>query len=77
MSKVIEQSRPEATPIPGVAHSTWASATDGLSQISIWRQNLAPGAATPPHRHDCASPSPAGEPLSRTKRNGRWSWSKR
>ena len=53
MSKVIEQSRPEATPIPGVAHSTWASATDGLSQISIWRQNLAPGAATPPHRHDC------------------------
>jgi quercetin dioxygenase-like cupin family protein len=53
MSKVIEQTRPEPTPIPGVAHSTWASATDGLSQLSIWRQDLAPGAATPPHSHDC------------------------
>lgn len=53
MSKVIEQTCPEATPIPGVGHSTWASAADGLSQISIWRQTLAAGAATPPHSHDC------------------------
>jgi quercetin dioxygenase-like cupin family protein len=53
MSKIIEQTRPEPSAIPGVAHSTWASARDGLSQISIWRQSLAPGAATPPHSHDC------------------------
>ncbi len=53
MSKIIEQTQPVATPIPGVAHSTWASAADGLSQISIWRQTLAPESATPPHSHDC------------------------
>ena len=50
---VIEQSRPAETPLPGVAHTTWAGQADGLEQISIWRQTLAPGAATPPHRHDC------------------------
>lgn len=50
---VIEQSRPIDTPLPGVAHATWAGQADGLQQISIWRQTLAPGAATPPHRHDC------------------------
>lgn len=50
---ILEQARPEATAIPGVAHATWAGAADGLSQLSVWRQTLAPGAATPPHRHDC------------------------
>jgi len=50
---VIEQIRPEATPIPGVAHATWAGEAEGLSQLSLWRQTLAPGAATPPHSHDC------------------------
>jgi quercetin dioxygenase-like cupin family protein len=50
---VIEQHRPEPTPIPGIEHSTWAGAADGLSQLSVWRQTLAPGAASPPHRHDC------------------------
>lgn len=47
------QSLPAATPIPGVAHATWAGQAQGLSQLSLWRQTLAPGAATPPHRHDC------------------------
>lgn len=50
---VIEQVRPTASPIPGVAHATWAGHADGLEQLSVWRQTLAPGAATPPHRHDC------------------------
>lgn len=50
---VIEQSRPAAAPIPGLAHATWAGRDDGLTQLSVWRQTLAPGAATPPHRHDC------------------------
>lgn len=50
---ILEQPRPQITPIPGVAHATWAGAADGLSQLSVWRQTLAPGAATPPHRHDC------------------------
>jgi len=50
---VISQTRPVDTPIAGIAHSTWAAADDGLSQLSVWRQTLAPGAASPPHRHDC------------------------
>ncbi len=50
---VIAQKQPEPTPIPGIHHTTWAGADDGLTQLSLWRQTLAPGAATPPHRHDC------------------------
>lgn len=50
---VIEQTRPLAAPIPGIAHATWAGHADGLTQLSIWRQSVAPGGATPPHRHDC------------------------
>jgi mannose-6-phosphate isomerase-like protein (cupin superfamily) len=51
--KVIAPTRPEASAIPGVAHATLASGADGLRELSVWRQPLAPGAATPPHRHDC------------------------
>lgn len=50
---VIEQARPEPTPIAGIAHATWAGSAEGLSQLSVWRQSVAPGGATPPHRHDC------------------------
>lgn len=50
---VIEQSRPEPAAIPGVSHATWAGQDDGLKQLSVWRQTLAPGGATPPHSHDC------------------------
>jgi quercetin dioxygenase-like cupin family protein len=50
---VLEQARPIPAPIPGLAHATWAGHDEGLQQISIWRQTRAPGAATPPHRHDC------------------------
>jgi mannose-6-phosphate isomerase-like protein (cupin superfamily) len=50
---ILEQQRPLPTPIPGVEHATWAGGAQGLSQLSVWRQSLAAGAATPPHRHDC------------------------
>jgi mannose-6-phosphate isomerase-like protein (cupin superfamily) len=50
---VIEQQAPANTPIPGVAHATWAGAADGVSGLSVWRQSFAPGAATPPHHHAC------------------------
>lgn len=50
---VIEQQGPQPTPIPGIAHSTWAGSADGLQQLSVWRQTIAAGAATPPHRHAC------------------------
>lgn len=50
---ILEQQRPVPTALPGVSHVTWAGAADGLEQLSVWRQDLAPGTATPPHRHDC------------------------
>jgi quercetin dioxygenase-like cupin family protein len=50
---VIAQTRPEPTDLPGVAHATWAGEAEGLSQLSLWRQSMQPGAATPPHSHDC------------------------
>lgn len=39
--------------IPGISHRTVASAAQGLERLSVWRQSVEPGAATPPHRHDC------------------------
>ena len=39
--------------LPGLLHQTWAGAAHGLRHVEVWRQTLAPGAATPLHRHDC------------------------
>ena len=50
---LLAQPRPQATDLPGIAHATWAGRDDGLQQLSVWRQSLAPGAATPPHGHSC------------------------
>ena len=50
---VIHQPSPETTPIEGIRHATWAGTDQGLKQISLWRQSLEPGAATPPHSHEC------------------------
>jgi len=50
---VIDQPRPTDTPIPGVRHATWAAREEGLQALSVWRQAIAPGAATPPHSHAC------------------------
>lgn len=50
---VTRQTPPSPAPLPGIDHVTWAGQDQGLSQVSIWRQRMAPGAATPPHRHDC------------------------
>ncbi|MCE4539432.1 cupin domain-containing protein [Pelomonas sp. P7] len=50
---VAEQTPPRPTELPGIAHVTWAGIDDGLEQLSVWRQSMAPGTATPPHVHDC------------------------
>lgn len=50
---VIEQATPAAAALAGIEHATWAGQAEGLTQLSLWRQTLAPGAATPPHRHGC------------------------
>lgn len=43
---------PGAT-LPGIEHTTLANADLGAHHLSMWRQSMAPGAATPPHHHDC------------------------
>ena len=44
--------RPQAT-LPGLRHRTLAGNAEGLAALSLWRQTIEPGGATPPHRHDC------------------------
>ena len=39
--------------IPGIRHMTLAGPSDGLRALEVWHQRVAPGAATPWHRHDC------------------------
>lgn len=50
---VIANAHREHATLPGIDHVTLAGSADGLSSLSVWRQEIAPGAATPPHRHDC------------------------
>ena len=38
--------------LPGIRHTTLASSGNGLKHLSIWRQTIEGGQATPPHRHD-------------------------
>lgn len=51
--KINRDTRPIESPLPGIAHTTLASQADGLTALSVWRQRMAPGSGTPPHRHDC------------------------
>lgn len=39
--------------LPGLSHHTLAGSAEGLARLSVWRQTIEPGSATPPHRHDC------------------------
>jgi quercetin dioxygenase-like cupin family protein len=48
-----EQQPPTPTPIAGVAHVTLAGQAEGLRNLSLWRQSMAPGGCTPPHSHAC------------------------
>jgi quercetin dioxygenase-like cupin family protein len=50
---VFENLAPAPSALPGIHHVTLAGSHQGLRQLSVWQQVLEPGAATPPHRHDC------------------------
>ena len=39
--------------LPGLRHQTLASQAGGIQAFEVWQQSLAPGSATPLHRHDC------------------------
>ena len=53
MQNVISNPKRERAELPGIEHLTLAGSEQGLSHLSVWRQTMAPGCATPPHRHDC------------------------
>ena len=50
---VIQNSELPRAALPGIEHVTLAGSENGLKNLSIWKQSVAPGGATPPHRHDC------------------------
>ena len=50
---VIDNSRLQKFTLPGIVHQTLAGPEHGLKTLEIWRESLAPGAATPVHRHNC------------------------
>ncbi|MEO8037234.1 MAG: cupin domain-containing protein [Betaproteobacteria bacterium] len=51
--RVIDNTRLPLSSLPGIVHTTLAGSVDGLAHLSVWRQTIAPGAGTPPHRHAC------------------------
>jgi quercetin dioxygenase-like cupin family protein len=42
-----------STPFPGIEHVTLAGSGTGLRNLSVWKQSVSAGNATPPHRHEC------------------------
>jgi mannose-6-phosphate isomerase-like protein (cupin superfamily) len=51
--QVIDNTRRERAKLPGIEHLTLAGGAQSLSRLSLWRQTMAQGSATPVHQHDC------------------------
>lgn len=43
----------EVLELPGIRHQTIAGHAQGVKSMEVWLQVMAPGAATPVHRHAC------------------------
>ncbi len=43
----------EPLELPGIRHKTIAGHRQGVKTMEVWQQTLAPGGATPVHRHAC------------------------
>ena len=50
---VIDNKELARSGLRGLQHTTLAGSDNGLKELSVWRQVIDAGAATPPHRHDC------------------------
>ena len=53
MQNVFSNAGRAGASLPGIEHLTLAGSEQGLTGLSVWRQSMAPGCATPPHAHDC------------------------
>lgn len=52
--KLIENLDGSVASMQGIVHQTVASHHDGLKGLSVWRQEISAGMATPNHWHECA-----------------------
>jgi mannose-6-phosphate isomerase-like protein (cupin superfamily) len=50
---VINNDDLETLELPGLKHQTVAGHQQGVRTMEVWLQTMAPGAATPVHRHAC------------------------
>ena len=51
--KIIRNDELPLYEIPGIAHRTVAGHAQGVTSMEVWHQVMAPGTATPVHRHAC------------------------
>jgi quercetin dioxygenase-like cupin family protein len=51
--QVLDNTKRTVAELPGIVHLTVAGGEQGLKRLSVWRQTMAPGCATPAHQHDC------------------------
>jgi mannose-6-phosphate isomerase-like protein (cupin superfamily) len=51
--QILTNHTPARTAIPGIEHVTIAGSHMGLCHLSVWKQLMSVGNATPPHRHIC------------------------
>lgn len=51
--QILTNHTPIGTAIPGIEHVTLAGRHTGLCKLSVWKQLMSAGNATPPHRHAC------------------------
>jgi len=50
---LVENDELETLELPGLKHQTIGGHEQGLRTMEVWLQTMAPGAATPVHRHAC------------------------
>jgi quercetin dioxygenase-like cupin family protein len=50
---ILDHAEIERLALPGLVHQTLAGPREGLRDLEVWMQTIAPGAGTPVHAHDC------------------------
>jgi len=50
---IVDNAAIEPLSLPGLEHRTLAGHAQGVRTMEVWRQTMAPGSATPVHRHAC------------------------
>jgi quercetin dioxygenase-like cupin family protein len=50
---VVDNSKLQEHALPGLRHRTVGGKGEGVKSMEVWQQTIAPGAATPVHRHAC------------------------